>query len=114
MSDEPKPSGSFCGRSQDEVLTLIVAPAAHICEGCVALCVDVLKERRVWPWPVRLFRATKRVLLWLLIVLIAAGVLVLWLKHQLAIDTCFDHGGVWSYARNVCEGERTQSAGASN
>jgi ATP-dependent protease Clp ATPase subunit len=60
MSDDAKPSCSFCGKSQDEVLILIAGQRAHICEECVATSVDMLKEKGVWPSaPVRLLRAIR-------------------------------------------------------
>ena len=35
---------SFCGKSQDKVRKLIAGPKVHICEECVDLCIDILKE----------------------------------------------------------------------
>jgi len=35
---------SFCNKSQDEVRKLIAGPKVHICEECVDLCIDILKE----------------------------------------------------------------------
>jgi hypothetical protein len=35
---------SFCGKSQDKVRKLIAGPRVRICEGCVDLCIDILKE----------------------------------------------------------------------
>lgn len=59
MSDDAK-SCSFCGKSQDDVLTLIAGPAAHICETCVVTCVGILEDNGVWPSPpVRWFRAVR-------------------------------------------------------
>ncbi len=38
---------SFCGKSQKEVKHLIAGPSATaVCDECVALCVDILKELR--------------------------------------------------------------------
>jgi hypothetical protein len=64
MSESGTPSCSFCGKSADAVSILIAAqiaaPPAHICEECVAYCVELLKEKGVWPSaPVRLFRALR-------------------------------------------------------
>jgi len=43
--DEPKTLYcSFCGKSQHEVGKLIAGPAAHICDGCVGLCNDVIEH----------------------------------------------------------------------
>lgn len=33
---------SFCGHSAEEVAKLVAGPGVYICDGCVALCVDVL------------------------------------------------------------------------
>jgi bacterioferritin-associated ferredoxin len=35
---------SFCSKSQNEVRKLIAGPKVHICEECVDLCIDILKE----------------------------------------------------------------------
>jgi ATP-dependent protease Clp ATPase subunit len=35
---------SFCGKTQNEVRKLIAGPKVHICEECVDLCIDILKE----------------------------------------------------------------------
>lgn len=35
---------SFCGKSQDEVRKLIAGPSVYICDECVDLCNDILKE----------------------------------------------------------------------
>lgn len=36
--------------------------------------------------------------------LLAAFVaLLVWVRTQLAIDSCLDQGGRWSYTRDVCE-----------
>jgi hypothetical protein len=61
MADETKPSGSFCGKSQDKVAILIRGErGAHICEECVVVCVDLLKQKSVWPsLPVRVFRTLR-------------------------------------------------------
>ncbi len=51
MSDEPKQSGdgkilycSFCGKSQHEVRKLIAGPSVYICDECVELCNDIIRE----------------------------------------------------------------------
>jgi len=37
---------SFCGKSQDEVRKLITGPnAAHICDECALLCIQIIYER---------------------------------------------------------------------
>jgi len=35
---------SFCGKSQFEVVKLIVGPTVFICNECIELCVDVVKH----------------------------------------------------------------------
>ncbi|MGC9385783.1 MAG: ATP-dependent Clp protease ATP-binding subunit ClpX [Hydrogenovibrio sp.] len=35
---------SFCGKAQDEVRKLIAGPSVYICDECVELCNDILKE----------------------------------------------------------------------
>lgn len=35
---------SFCGKTQDEVTKLIAGPSVYICDECVDLCNDILKE----------------------------------------------------------------------
>ncbi len=51
MSDESKQSGdgkilycSFCGKSQHEVRKLIAGPSVYICDECVELCNDIIRE----------------------------------------------------------------------
>ncbi len=47
-----KPSGdakntlycSFCGKSQHEVRKLIAGPTVFICDECVELCTDIIRE----------------------------------------------------------------------
>jgi ATP-dependent Clp protease ATP-binding subunit ClpX len=35
---------SFCGKTQDEVKKLVAGPTVYICNECIALCDDILKE----------------------------------------------------------------------
>ena len=35
---------SFCGKSQHEVKKLVAGPTVFICDECVDLCVDIIKE----------------------------------------------------------------------
>ncbi len=35
---------SFCGKKQQEVIKLIAGPMSFICDECINLCVDILKE----------------------------------------------------------------------
>lgn len=49
MTDSPKDSGkllycSFCGKSQHEVKKLIAGPSVYICDECVDLCNDIIRE----------------------------------------------------------------------
>jgi len=37
---------SFCGKSQHEVLKLIAGPKVCICDECVDLCVEIIKEEK--------------------------------------------------------------------
>src|SRR6266536_2162769 len=41
-ADQPSPPCSFCGKSQDMVAKIIVAPAAVICDECVEICVTLI------------------------------------------------------------------------
>jgi len=50
MSDKKSSSGekllycSFCGKSQHEVRKLIAGPTVFICDECVELCMDIIRE----------------------------------------------------------------------
>lgn len=35
---------SFCGKSQHEVRKLIAGPSVYICDECVDLCLDIIRE----------------------------------------------------------------------
>ncbi len=35
---------SFCGKSQNEVRKLIAGPAVYVCDECVELCNDIIRE----------------------------------------------------------------------
>ena len=35
---------SFCGKNQNEVRKLIAGPSVYICNECVDLCNDIIKE----------------------------------------------------------------------
>ena len=37
---------SFCGKSQHEVKKLIAGPTVFICDECVELCMDIIKEEK--------------------------------------------------------------------
>ncbi len=40
---------SFCGKSQHEVRKLIAGPSVFICDECVSLCTDIIKEESKGP-----------------------------------------------------------------
>jgi ATP-dependent Clp protease ATP-binding subunit ClpX len=47
MTTKPKYPGikcSFCGKSSDVVTKLITGPSVHICDECVQMCNEILKE----------------------------------------------------------------------
>ena len=37
---------SFCGKRQDEVFKLIAGPTVFICDECVEICGDIVREAR--------------------------------------------------------------------
>ena len=37
---------SFCGKSQHEVGTMVAGPKVFVCDECVDLCADVVREAR--------------------------------------------------------------------
>lgn len=37
---------SFCGKGQHEVRKLFTGPKVFICEECVELCMDILREEK--------------------------------------------------------------------
>lgn len=43
---------SFCGKSQEQVRRLIAGPGGvYICDGCIALCQQIITEEEVAPSP---------------------------------------------------------------
>ena len=40
---------SFCGKSQHEVRKLIAGPTVFICDECVELCMDIIREVEIVP-----------------------------------------------------------------
>lgn len=44
MSDKKNLSCSFCGKRQEQVTKLIAGPDVFICNDCVKLCADILKD----------------------------------------------------------------------
>ena len=45
---------SFCGKSQHEVRKLIAGPTVFICDECVELCMDIIKEDNTFLRPAEL------------------------------------------------------------
>jgi len=43
-TDQDRFSCSFCGKKQEEVRKLIAGPSIYICDGCVDLCNDIIRE----------------------------------------------------------------------
>ncbi len=43
-SEDDTPRCSFCCKSEDEVQKLIAGPQAFICNECVVLCMDIVRE----------------------------------------------------------------------
>ena len=46
MSDEKNLHCSFCGKNQHEVKKLIAGPSVYICDECVDLCDEIIKEEK--------------------------------------------------------------------
>jgi ATP-dependent Clp protease ATP-binding subunit ClpX (EC 3.4.21.92) len=44
VEDEKLLYCSFCGKSQHEVKKLIAGPSVYVCDECVALCNDIIRE----------------------------------------------------------------------
>jgi ATP-dependent Clp protease ATP-binding subunit ClpX len=43
----PKPLYcSFCAKSNEEVVKMVMGPHANICDECIDLCVDIVKTAR--------------------------------------------------------------------
>ncbi|GAA1710908.1 ClpX C4-type zinc finger protein [Kribbella yunnanensis] len=42
---------SFCGKDKTEVNRLIAGPAVFICDECVGLCEQILKDQPTQPFP---------------------------------------------------------------
>ena len=58
MPKKPEGTGgtlycSFCGKSQHEVRKLIAGPTVFICDECVRLCMDIIREEEAAPAAVR-------------------------------------------------------------
>ncbi len=48
-TDDPEVLCSFCGKAQDEVRKLIAGPNVYICDECIDLCNDIVKEELKMP-----------------------------------------------------------------
>jgi hypothetical protein len=47
VQETPRPKTlycTFCGKTQHEVKKLIAGPSAYVCDECVELCVDIIRE----------------------------------------------------------------------
>ena len=44
QKNEGQPVCSFCGRSSDEVEKLIAGPGVYICNECIEVCENILRE----------------------------------------------------------------------
>jgi hypothetical protein len=62
MSDSATPRCSFCGKTQDEVRTLVAGSKVWICDECIDLCNDIVFARS--PSVVRPLRMAWRALWW--------------------------------------------------
>lgn len=51
MSKTTKHTCDFCGKSKEEVEKLIVGDQSSICNDCVSLCVDILKDEKIKDFP---------------------------------------------------------------
>ena len=49
--DEPAPRCSFCNKAQAEVRKLIAGPTACICDECMLVCNDIIREDENEPSP---------------------------------------------------------------
>ena len=38
---------SFCGKSQDQVKKLIAGPGIYICDECISICLEILKDEGI-------------------------------------------------------------------
>lgn len=51
MSKNTKYTCDFCGKSKEQVEKLIVGDQSSICNDCVSLCVDILKDEKIKDFP---------------------------------------------------------------
>lgn len=45
---------SFCGKSQDQVKKLVAGPGIYICDECISLCLEILKDEGIIEAPANL------------------------------------------------------------
>lgn len=46
MADDPTLYCDFCGKSQHEVRKLIAGPKNYICDECIELCMDIIRDEQ--------------------------------------------------------------------
>lgn len=51
MAKQPEHTCDFCGKSKENVEKLIVGEHSAICNDCVELCVDILKDEKIKKFP---------------------------------------------------------------
>lgn len=51
MAKQPEHTCDFCGKSKENVEKLIVGENSAICNDCVELCVDILKDEKIKKFP---------------------------------------------------------------
>jgi len=59
----------FCGKSQSEVKKIIAGPKVFICDECVSLCVEIVKEAEIEVLSKRIAKLLLRVrwaIMWLI------------------------------------------------
>jgi hypothetical protein len=64
MTEETQapPRCSFCGKTQDDVYTLVAGPKVYICDECIDLCNDIVFSRA--PSVIRPLRMAWRAFWW--------------------------------------------------
>lgn len=51
---------------------------------------------------------TRKLVFWLVLILVICIPLAVWLYHQMLIDKCLDAGGAWDYQHQQCVYEKSQ------
>ncbi|MCK5323097.1 MAG: ATP-dependent Clp protease ATP-binding subunit ClpX, partial [Desulfobulbaceae bacterium] len=46
QNDDVEVNCSFCGKSQEDVKKLIAGPTVYICDECIELCNEIVREDR--------------------------------------------------------------------